>query len=152
MRLVIVTTAHETLGAFFAGQAAFLASQGFEVHAVSSPGAGLDKLGRIPGVATHAIAMRRPPHPLGDLVSLIALGTLMLRLRPRIVHAHTPKAGLLGMLAAALARVPVRLSPSMVCRFSPAADGGANSWSLPSGWPALCRRAPTASAPRSNRS
>jgi glycosyltransferase involved in cell wall biosynthesis len=109
MRLVIVTTAHETLGAFFAGQVAFLASRGFEVHAVSSPGDGLDKLGGIPGVATHAIAMRRPPHPLRDLVSLIALGTLMLRLRPRIVHAHTPKAGLLGMLAAMFVRVPVRL-------------------------------------------
>jgi glycosyltransferase involved in cell wall biosynthesis len=109
MRLVIVTTVHDTLGAFFGGQTAFLASHGFDVNAVSSPGAGLDKLGRIPGVTTHAIAMRRPPHPLRDLLSLIALVVLMIRLRPRIVHAHTPKAGLLAMMASTLVRVPVRL-------------------------------------------
>ena len=108
MRLVIITTAHDTIG-FFGGQMAFLAARGFEVHAVCSPGAGLDKLSGIPGVTTHAIAMRRPPHPLRDLVSLLALAILILRLHPQIVHAHTPKAGLLGMMAAMFTRVPVKL-------------------------------------------
>jgi glycosyltransferase involved in cell wall biosynthesis len=108
-RLMVISTAPETLASFFVRQLAFLAEQGFEVHAVSSPGHELDPLKRLPGITVHEVTMRRRPHPLRDLASLIALVILMLRVRPGIVHAHTPKAGLLGMLAAAMARVPVRL-------------------------------------------
>jgi len=39
----------------------------------------------------------------------VRLVRLMLALRPQVVHVHTPKAGLLGMIAATLAGVPVRL-------------------------------------------
>ena len=44
-----------------------------------------------------------------DLVSLFKLIRLFKMEKPDIVHTHTPKAGLLGMLAAKIARVPVRL-------------------------------------------
>ena len=51
----------------------------------------------------------REPSPVADLRALWATIRLIRRLRPTIVNASTPKAGLLGMLAAWLCRVPVRV-------------------------------------------
>ncbi|MBT7210654.1 MAG: glycosyltransferase family 4 protein [Candidatus Scalindua sp.] len=42
-----------------------------------------------------------------DLLAFISIYRLIKRIRPHIVHTHTSKAGLLGRLAAFLARVPV---------------------------------------------
>ena len=53
--------------------------------------------------------MPRRITPLRDLIAVIQLWRLLLRLRPQIVHAHTPKGGLLGMMAAWAAGVPVRV-------------------------------------------
>jgi glycosyltransferase involved in cell wall biosynthesis len=53
--------------------------------------------------------MRRAPHPLHDPRALVELVALMRRERPDIVHANSSKAGVLGRIAAALARVPVRI-------------------------------------------
>lgn len=108
-RVMIITTSHETLGAFFGRQLTFLASHGFDMHAVCSPGPGLDYVNADGASTVHAVRMERKPNLLRDLISLVTLWLLILRVRPGIVHAHTPKAGLLGMLAALFAFVPVRL-------------------------------------------
>ena len=109
LRVLVITTIAQTIAAFFEKQLRILAEEGFEVHAVSSPGPALDNLAVGSSVIRHGIAMERKPDPLRDLKSLWNLLRLMRKVRPHIVHAHTPKAGLLGMLAARLAGVPVRL-------------------------------------------
>lgn len=51
----------------------------------------------------------RAPSPLDDLRALGRLWRLLRRVRPRVVHTHTAKAGTLGRIAAVLAGVPVRI-------------------------------------------
>jgi glycosyltransferase involved in cell wall biosynthesis len=53
--------------------------------------------------------VRRPLHPGRDLLGLFELVELMRRERPDLVHVNSSKAGVLGRLAALLARVPVRV-------------------------------------------
>jgi glycosyltransferase involved in cell wall biosynthesis len=53
--------------------------------------------------------VRRALSPLHDPLGLIELVRLFRRLRPDIVHLNSSKAGVLGRLAGALARVPVRI-------------------------------------------
>lgn len=108
IRIMMVTTSDLTLSAFFGQQLRFLAAQGFEVLAVCSPGPWLERIGA-GGISIQALPMERKPHPGRDLASLFALRKLISKFRPHILHAHTPKAGLLGMLAASLAGVPVKL-------------------------------------------
>lgn len=108
VRLVHITTVPQTLF-FLRGQAAFFHSNGFEVHAISSPGEDLRRFGDEECVGVHAVPMRRVIAPLHDVVSLCRLWRRFRLLKPDIVHAHTPKAGLLAMLAAALAHVPGRI-------------------------------------------
>ena len=91
------------------GQLAYMREHGLEVTAVSAPGWDLAEVAQQEGVRTIAVPMERELSPLRDLVSLWRLFRLFRSLRPEIVHAGTPKASLLGMLAAWAARVPVRI-------------------------------------------
>ncbi len=50
--------------------------------------------------------LRREVAPLRDLSALLRLTAHLLRHRPHLVHTHSSKAGILGRLAAFLARVP----------------------------------------------
>ncbi|MCX5743414.1 MAG: sugar transferase [Proteobacteria bacterium] len=110
MRVVHLTTVAESLIGFLRGQVDHLRAHDFEVTAIASPGPHLDKFAR-EHAATEVlgIEMRREITPLADLRALAALVAALRRIRPTIVHAHTPKAGLLGMLAGWLTRTPVRI-------------------------------------------
>ena len=61
------------------------------------------------GVALYHVPMRREIDPIGDSLVLLQLFFLLVRLRPTIVNAGTPKAGLLGMVASRLAHIPLRI-------------------------------------------
>lgn len=81
----------------------------FEVVLLSSPGYELDEVEEKYGVRGIRIPMERHIAPKQDLVSLLKLIRTFRREKPRMVHSMTPKAGLLCMMAAKLARVPVRV-------------------------------------------
>src|ERR1035438_113401 len=91
------------------GRLRALREAGFRVTLVSSPGELLDRTAAREGVESIAIPMQREIAPLADLVSLVRLWWLLLRLRPDMTEFSTPKAGLLGTLAAMLAGVPTRI-------------------------------------------
>jgi hypothetical protein len=82
-------------------------ARGYDVQVVSSPGKDLDSFGACEQISADAIAMTRRITPLRDLVAVRRLWRWFRRSRPEIVHTHTPKGGLLSMIGAWLARVPV---------------------------------------------
>ncbi len=90
------------------GQLQHLQRSGFEAIALCSPGPEVEELRR-DGVEVITIPMRRELAPLRDLWALLRLVRILRRLRPEIVNAGTPKAGLLAGLAARLAGVPHRI-------------------------------------------
>ena len=108
IRLIHITTVPQTLK-FLAGSVGFMKARGFEICVFSSPGVFLDQFADKEEVAAHAVEMARRITPFRDSVALFRLWRELRRINPHIVHAHTPKAGLLGMISAWLARVPVRI-------------------------------------------
>lgn len=93
----------------FRGQPEFFRKHGFEFEAISPAGGDLVEFGRREGVPVYAVGMTRTITPLRDLATVYRLWRLLRRLRPTIVHAHTPKGGIVGMAAAWLSGVPVRI-------------------------------------------
>lgn len=106
-KLIRVVTSDVTFS-LVKGQLKFL-SKDFEVTAVSSPGYKLDTIPQTEGVKTKAIKISRRISPFNDIAALYKLYVFFKREAPDIVHSMTPKAGLLSMVAAYLAKVPVRM-------------------------------------------
>lgn len=94
---------------FLTTQAARLQHKGWSVL-LASGGDAAELNGHAPtGVSTKIVPMEREISPLADLRSLAELYLLMRSERPTVSNVGTPKAGLLGGMAAALAGVPVRV-------------------------------------------
>jgi len=90
-----------------------LVQRGFDVHLVCGPYGPGDATALIREAALCGATVRpmpslvRPIKPLTDLRALRELYSLMRRERYDVVHTHSTKAGMLGRVAAWLARVPV---------------------------------------------
>lgn len=108
-KLIRITTVPQSLRGLLKGQMRFMSENGYEVIGVSSPGEALNDVEKNEGVKTVGIKMTRSITPLQDLKALVKLIQLFRKEKPQIVHTHTPKAGLLGMMAARIAGVPHRL-------------------------------------------
>jgi glycosyltransferase involved in cell wall biosynthesis len=91
------------------GQASYLHARGYDVHAISSPGRLADEYESAEPVTVHRVPMTRAITPIADVLALVRLVRILRRLRPTVVQAGTPKGGLLGILAAWLVGVPVRI-------------------------------------------
>jgi glycosyltransferase involved in cell wall biosynthesis len=109
VRFAAITAIAETQWSFLRGQNLYLRERGFEIHAIASPGPTLDELAVRDGVTPHGLPIARSLAPGRDVVTLVRLTRLLRRIRPTIVQVSTPKAALLGAIAATLARVPIRV-------------------------------------------
>jgi glycosyltransferase involved in cell wall biosynthesis len=107
-KIIRATTIPLSLDIFCQGMLKEL-SEKYEVVAVSSPEKELDIVREREGVRTIAVSMSRHISLLNDCKSLWRLYRVFREEKPRMVHSMTPKAGLLCMVAAWLARVPVRV-------------------------------------------
>jgi glycosyltransferase involved in cell wall biosynthesis len=85
---------------------------GLQVDLISGPSRGPEGsleyvVTQAPGVLQIVPQLVRPVHPWYDCLALLRLVRIFRQQRPDIVHTHSGKAGVLGRLAAARARVPL---------------------------------------------
>lgn len=107
-KLIRVTTVPISLEKLLEGQLEFMQKH-FDVTAISGDKNALEALGRERGYSTYHVEMTRQITPIADLKAVYNLYRFLKMEQPSIVHTHTPKAGIVGMLAAKLAKVPHRL-------------------------------------------
>jgi len=91
------------------GRLRVLREAGFRVTLVSAPGELLRSTAASEGVECVALPMKRAIAPFADIVALFRLWRLLRGIRPDMAEFSTPKAGLLGSLAAGLCGVPIRV-------------------------------------------
>ena len=107
-KLIRTTTIPLSLDVLLKGQLQFLNAH-YQVIAVSGDDALLHKVAQREQVQVLPIAMQRAISPINDLISLYKLYQCFKKEQPLIVHSITPKAGLLSMIAAYFAKVPIRM-------------------------------------------
>ncbi|MFT4857487.1 MAG: glycosyltransferase involved in cell wall biosynthesis [Algoriphagus sp.] len=108
-KLIRITTVPLSLKLLLAGQMKFMKANGWEVIMVSSDGREVQQIIRAEGVEHEVIPFTRKITPFQDLTCIWKLYQLFRREKPDIVHTHTPKAGLLGMIAAKLSGQKIRI-------------------------------------------
>jgi glycosyltransferase involved in cell wall biosynthesis len=107
-KLIRITTVPLSLEKLLEGQLAFMKAY-FEVVAISAEKETLEAYGKREGVRVFPLALTRKITPITDLKAVYRLYRFLKKEKPAIVHTHTPKAGIVGMMAAWLAGVPHRL-------------------------------------------
>jgi glycosyltransferase involved in cell wall biosynthesis len=107
-KLIRITTVPQSLKGLLQGQLRYMSSH-FELVGISSHGEMLNEVKIQEGVRVIPVTMSRQITPFKDLGAVWHLYKIFKAEKPLIVHTHTPKAGTLGMFAAKLAGVPIRL-------------------------------------------
>src|SRR5436190_23373588 len=100
-KIAIVANTPESFRFLLRAQLDRLRDDAFEVHCVSGPGAYASELRR-GGFAVHEVPLTRLFRPGADVRAVAAMARLFRHERFDLVHTHTPKAALLGQLAARL--------------------------------------------------
>ncbi|TWT70526.1 N,N'-diacetylbacillosaminyl-diphospho-undecaprenol alpha-1,3-N-acetylgalactosaminyltransferase [Crateriforma conspicua] len=108
-RLVHILTSGISAWGLLRGQLSYLKESGFDVTVIASPGTKLQQVADREGIGIAGVQMKRAPALIHDLRSLKELTHTLKRLDPHIVHFSTPKAGLLGSLAAYRLQTPIRI-------------------------------------------
>ncbi len=109
-KIIRVANVPGALSVILKGQLNYINSKpNFELIGVSTPNHELSNLSVQEGIRVKGLKMERGISPFRDIVSIINLFIFLLKEKPLIIHSHTPKAGLISMLAGFLARVPIRI-------------------------------------------
>lgn len=100
-KICVVIGSAMNLNSLYKDQFKFLKENGYEITGVAPAGIEHDWLQK-DGIKTKVIHLKRPPSPINDLISLIQLSIFFLFNRFDIVSVSTPKASLIGSLAAVI--------------------------------------------------
>lgn len=107
-KLIMITTVPLSLKTLVKGQPKYL-SNFFDTKLITSYSPANKEISEYEGVEVISINMTRKITIYQDLKSLYEMYLFLRKEKPDIVYTFTPKAGLLGMIAAFLAKVPVRI-------------------------------------------
>jgi len=107
-KLIRITTITVSIEKLLENQPRFF-SKYFNITLISSDEKKLAKIALDQGVEYFPLEITRKITPFKDLKCLVELVIFLRQEKPHFVHSHTPKAGIIGMLAAYIARVPVRM-------------------------------------------
>ena len=107
-KLIRITTIPISLEKLLEGQLAYINNY-YSVTAISSQKEELQKFSKKEGIPIFHLNLTRKITPLTDLKAVLKLYNYFNKEKPLIVHTHTPKAGIVGMMAAYFAKVPIRL-------------------------------------------
>ncbi|WP_248354439.1 glycosyltransferase [Anaeromyxobacter oryzae] len=91
------------------GQAAYLRAHGFAFRTVSSPGPDLQAFAAQEGADVSAVPMPSGFAPLRAALAVLRLWRVITAARASVVYADAPAGARLALLAACLARTPVRV-------------------------------------------
>lgn len=108
-KIVRVTTVPVSLNVLLRGQLKFISENGFIVLTASANGPEVRELTQREGVEHFEIPFTRVISPFKDFLCLCKMIVLLRKVKPDIVHTHTPKAGLIGMMAAKMVGIKYRL-------------------------------------------
>ena len=108
-KLIRITTVPISFKYLLKGQMNFMSKNGFNVTMISSDGQELNDVIENEKCGHIIIPLTRKITILKDLKATYNLYKLIRKEKPDIVHTHTPKAGIIGMLSSYFARVPIRL-------------------------------------------
>jgi glycosyltransferase involved in cell wall biosynthesis len=110
-KILITTTAAETVYSFFKEQIPYLLRQGYSIEIAAGEGTWIkihDVRKRF-DVPVHTIPFVRGINPFSDIRAIVLLYFLLRREKPEILHTSTAKASVISLIAAWLAGVPVRI-------------------------------------------
>ena len=107
-KIIRTTTVPMSLDTFCKGMLREL-SEKYEVIGISSPDQELNIVSEREGIRVIAVPMERRISLFKDIVSLWRMWRVFRKEKPTMVHSMTPKAGLISMVSAWLARVPIRV-------------------------------------------
>lgn len=108
-KLLRITTISHSLDLLLKGQLKYVGEHGFEVLIACTNDQRISQIEEREKVQYFELALTRTLNPLKDIVSLMNAIKLIKKLKPDIVHTHSPKAGIVGMLASKLCGVPLKL-------------------------------------------
>lgn len=115
---IVVTTVRGYPLRFLVGLPTFLRERGMELHIISSPDEEFRRFCDREGCEGHPVRTSRTITPIRDIISVIRIWRTIRRVRPAVVESHMSKAGVVGMMAAWAARVPIRIYTNHGVAFS----------------------------------
>ncbi|GGC09393.1 glycosyltransferase family 4 protein [Dyadobacter sediminis] len=109
IKLLRITTETYSIRLLLKGQLKYMSENGMEVYMASTPDEHVPEMEKSQNAQFFPLPLSRELTPFKDLIALFNTIKLIRRIKPDIVHTHSPKAGVIGMLAAYICKVPLKM-------------------------------------------